>query len=145
MFFSPLLPQVVSSHTWSVLCWIFQETLCKLLRFSLGTTLPSGTVSCVLQLPWFSQTLNSVSSTQRIYQALPEFPASLHCSWETLSRQNTGAITGFTSFVSCLARLTWLHCPTLNVLKSVTSDILSGLGCIRWESKSSPCYTILGR
>ena len=66
---------------------------------------------------------------------------SLHLAWK-LSRQNAGETTGLVSPVSYRSRITSLLCP-------MSSKVLFHLfclffGCIRWESKSGPCYSSLG-
>lgn len=63
-----------------------------------------GTLSQDLLLFWFSWTVISKSSTQRVYWAPVGFLLSAH-SLETISWQYTGTVIGFTSFKD--------HCPSL--------------------------------
>lgn len=105
----------------------------------------SATLSSLGLCPVNSSCLDLPDLTLQLWvcQALPG-STSLHCTLETLSRQDAEAITGFTSLVSYLSgTITSLLCPKSSVLKTFSRLFCLVFHYIRWENKSGPCYSIL--
>ena len=109
----------------------------RIIHRSLGLSLCSsplfGTLSWEL-----SQTLSSVSSTQRVLQAPSVFPYPEPCLGNSL-KTVSWAITRLTSFVSHLSGIAVFHWMMSKVLQSIVLNILCVLfSCFRQESNSVP-------
>lgn len=85
--------------------------------------------------PW---TLNAISSPQGRCWAPLGLPFPAH-DLETFSRQQAGAITGLTAFVSHLTGIAGFHCLMSIVL---FTHFVWYFSSFRWETKSNFCFSI---